>query len=153
MRRKEREITDVNEMEAIISEAEILRVAMSVNNMPYIVPVNFGYKDNVFYFHCAKQGKKLDIIKRNANVAFEIDIDGKLLEGKIACEYTMKYKSIIGEGTARVVTDNEEKKSGLDIIMAQYSNLESFEYNEKALDRVEIVKIEVNTMTGKKSGY
>lgn len=153
MRRHEKEIKTRDGLEEIINEAKVLRVAMCVDNLPYIVPVNFGFEENAFYYHCAKKGKKLDMIKKNPNVSFEIDINHELVAGDVACKFTMKFKSIIGSGKAFVVNDKEEKIKGLNIIMSQYSDMDKFEYNDKAIDNVLIVKIEVSEMAGKQSGY
>jgi len=73
MKRSEREIKDRKEIEAIIERADVCRLGLSDDNMPYIIPMNFGYKDNRLYFHCAKKGKKIDIIKRNNSTCFEMD--------------------------------------------------------------------------------
>ena len=153
VRRSKQEIKSKELLEDIIRKAHVVRIAMSAENIPYIVPVNYGYKDNAFYFHCAKQGKKLDIIKINPNVAFEIDTDHELLTGDVACKFTMKFRSIIGNGVATVIENTEEKIKGLDIIMSQYSDINNFDYNSKAVDAVVIVKIDVIEMTGKQSGY
>jgi len=151
MRRNEKKIKLIENLEKIIEEAQVLRVAMSTNDIPYIVPLNFGYKNNVFYFHCAKEGKKIDIIKKNNNVAFEIDIDDELIKNEIACKFTMDYRSIIGSGIATIIKNNQEKIEGLNIIMKHYSGMKEFKYSEKAIDMIFVVKIEVLEMVGKQS--
>ena len=153
MRRKDKEITDKEEIESIINEANVCRIAFSDNNVPYIIPVNFGYKDNCLYIHSAKEGKKIDIIEKNNDVCFEIDIYHEILKGKSACHTTMKYCSVVGYGKAYLINDPEELISALNIIVENHIPESSHDYSDKLLNKIVIIKIEIDTMTGKKSGY
>ena len=65
MRRKDKEITDIESIEKIIHKAKVCRLALSLDDTPYVVPVCFGYSAETIYFHSAKEGKKIDIIKKN----------------------------------------------------------------------------------------
>ena len=152
MRRKEKEITDKAEMEWIIRSSSVCRLALSENDRPYIVPLCFGYKDNTLYFHSAQKGKKLDILRKNPHVCLEFDIDHEVVKAEKACEWSMKYRSVVGYGKGSVIDDLESKQQGLDIIMQHYSNL-SFEYPESVIQKILIIKVEIESMTGKKSGY
>jgi nitroimidazol reductase NimA-like FMN-containing flavoprotein (pyridoxamine 5'-phosphate oxidase superfamily) len=152
MRREDKEIRDRTEIESIIERATVCRVAFSENDVPYIVPVNFGYRDDRLYFHSAPEGKKIEILKHNNQVCFEIDIDHEVLESGSPCDWGMRYRSVIGFGTAFFVEDPEEKRRALDIIVQHYSG-KSSEYPQSAIDDVAIVKVEIQSMTGKKSGY
>ncbi len=152
MSRKEREIRDIREIENILHNALVCRVAFAHDGRPYIVPVNFGYRDRCLYFHCAPTGKKLDIIKKNNNVCLEVEVDVELIEGDDPCkDWGMKYRSVIGSGKAHIVEDLNEKIKGLNTIMAHYSGQDSHEYDDKIFQKVTVVKIEIETMTGKKS--
>jgi nitroimidazol reductase NimA-like FMN-containing flavoprotein (pyridoxamine 5'-phosphate oxidase superfamily) len=151
LRRKDRKVESKEGIEKIISKAKVLRVAFTSNQQPYIVPVNFGYNQNTFYFHCAKKGKKLEMIKANPNVAFELEGDVELVSGDIPCEFTMAYESVIGNGTASIVHETQEKILGLNHIMRQYSDEVVIKYKKDLVDRMLIVKIEVDELTGKKS--
>ena len=150
MRRKEKEITDMAEIEQILSRAFVCRLGLCENGRPYVVPLCFGYKDNALYFHCAKEGKKLDIIRKNNNVCFEVDTDYQVIKAEQACKFTMRYKSVIGFGKAMVIEDAEAKRRGLDIIMQQFSK-GPFEYPEEDLKKTAAIKVEIESMTGKKS--
>jgi hypothetical protein len=150
MRRTDREIKDRAEMEGVIAKAEVCRVGLCDNGIPYIVPVNFGYRDGRVYFHCARVGSKLDIIARNNNVCVEFDADLEMRVDDVACEWSFKYKSVIGFGKAYIVDDREEKKRALDIIMGQYTGKE-FTYRDNRVDGIYIVRIEIERMTGKQS--
>jgi nitroimidazol reductase NimA-like FMN-containing flavoprotein (pyridoxamine 5'-phosphate oxidase superfamily) len=104
MRNTEREIKDREEILSIMKEAQVCRIAFSAENIPYIVPMNFGYQDNCLYFHCAREGKKLDIIHENNQVCFEIDINDELVKKtERLCSWTTKYRSVIGFGKAFII--------------------------------------------------
>lgn len=150
MRRKENEITDAAEIEEILNRAFVCRLGLCEGGRPYVVPLCFGYKDNALYFHCAREGKKLDIIRENNNVCFEVDIDCQVIKTEQACKFTMRYKSVIGFGKAMVIEDAEAKRKGFDVIMQQFSE-GPFEYPEEALKKAAVVKVEIESMTGKKS--
>ena len=152
MRRRDKEITNDEEMVEIIEKASICRLGLSLDNMPYIVPMNFGYKDNCIYFHAAKEGKKLEMLKENSNVCFEIDIDCELIKNELPCNWGMKYRSIIGFGNGSIVTDFNRKKEALHIIVEKYAGNSDFYFSGKAIDSVCIIKVEIMSMTGKKSG-
>jgi len=153
MRRKDKEIKDENTITSIIKRAAVCRIGLSENNVPYIVPLNFGYKDNCLYFHSAREGKKIEMIRSNNTVCFEIDIDHEIVKEENACGWSMKYHSIIGFGKAFFVEGFEEKRKALDIIMEHYSGKSSFEYPEDAVNNAAIIKVKIESMTGKKSGY
>ena len=79
MRKKEREITDIGEIEKIIRKATVCRLGLALNDVPYVVPLSFGYADKTLYLHGAKEGKKLDIIRQNNRVCFEVDVDSEVV--------------------------------------------------------------------------
>ena len=79
MRKKEKEITEKSEIEAVIQKATVCRVGMSDNNIPYIVPMCFGYQEDAIYVHGSLKGKKTDILKKNQNVCFEFDINTEVV--------------------------------------------------------------------------
>ncbi len=152
MRRKQNEVTDINEIINIINNCDVIRVGMSVNNEPYIVPMNFGFEDGCFYFHGAKEGHKINMIKVNPKVCFELDTDHRMIDGSDrACDWTMKYASVMGNGTMHIVEDPAEKREALDILMRQYGGKESYEYSDRMIERIGIMKLVVSDMVGKRS--
>lgn len=153
MRRQNQEIFDRNLIDAKIQEADICRLAFCDGNIPYIVPMNFGYQDNTLYFHCATQGRKLDILKQNNNVCFEIECDVEVVVGDTPCESTTKYYCIIGNGKAEVVADYNEKVRALNIIMGKYTKQIKHDFKTELVDRVSVIKVEVSEVSGKKSGH
>jgi uncharacterized protein len=154
MRRKDREITGINEIEAIISHADICRVALTYDNIPYIVPMNFGYSGGVekkLYFHCAPEGRKIEMIKKNSYACFELDTDHNITEGKEACDFSMKYSSVIGWGNIFIINNNEEKLEGLNSIMHHYTKRRGFKYYPEVLNKTIVLRLDIITMTGKKT--
>ena len=150
MRRKDREITDRAKIESIIHKASICRLAMMDDNEPYIVPLCFGYRDMTLYFHSAKKGKKLDLLKMNNRVCFEIDIDCKIKSDRKPCEWGMEYKSVIGYGKAEFIEDFESKREALTTIMAGYSD-KSYDFTETETKTVTVFKVRISHMTGKQA--
>lgn len=154
MRREDREIKDTNELIEIFEKAVVCRIAINSETAPYIVPLNFGYKweGNIeIYFHCALEGRKLELISKNNIVGFEVDIDHELIKNEKACNWGMRYKSIIGTGKITEVTDYAEKKDALNHIMKHYGfNREKINYDESILKKTRILKLEVKELKGKK---
>lgn len=153
MRRKEREIIAIAEIEAIIERCEVCRIALTDESTPYIVTMNFGYSggaEKKLYFHSAGEGRKIDIIRKNNHACFEMDTDHHLIRGREACDFSMKYSSIVGWGDIFFVTDREEKEEGLNTIMKHYSEQTTFIFKPDVLERTTIMKLVINRMAGKK---
>ena len=150
MRRKEKEITEEIAIEAIIQKSLVCRLALSDGNFPYIVPLCFGYRDKVLYFHGSLKGKKIDIIRKNQNICFEFDINTEIVKAEDACHWSMKYKSVIGFGKAVLLEDLDEKRKALNTIMSQYSD-RTFQFNDATLKGTVVIKVEIESMTGKQS--
>jgi len=151
MIRKDKEITDLNEIESIIRRSVVCRLALADQNEPYVVPLSFGYKDNTLYFHSASKGKKIDMLKKNSRVCFEFDIDYEIIKADKACEWGMRYKSVIGFGEASFVEGAESKRRALDVIMAQYAD-GSFSFPETRITNTVVIRVDIEDMYGKQSG-
>ena len=121
MRRKDREITDRAEIDAIIRSAKVMHLALADNNVPFLVPVFYAYDGTALYFHSARVGTKIEIIKRNNNVCFEISVDHGVIESDMACDFEAKHRTVIGFGKATFVEDEVEKIKALNMIVAQFS--------------------------------
>ena len=152
MRREDRKLFTIEEIEAIIKKADVCRIALVDGALPYMVTLNFGYKSGspaVLYFHCANTGRKLDIIEKNNTACFQMDVDHELTTGKSACGYSMNFKSIVGYGKIYKVIDKNEKIEGLNYLMKQYSDRSDFSYEEKMLKMTTILKLEIDELTAK----
>jgi len=154
MRRKDREITDIDEKLKIIAKCKICRIGLSENNYPYIVPLNYGfsYDDGklTLYFHSATEGKKIDIIRKNKNICFEIDCDSKLIEGEAPCDYGYEFRSIIGFGKINILETKDEIIKGLNYLMKHQTGKDiKYDYSENNLKNVIVLKLLVEEFTGK----
>ncbi len=152
MRRKEKEIIEKSAIEAIIYKSSVCRLGLSDGNTPYVVPLCFGYQGHTIYVHGSLKGKKIDIIQNNENVCFEFDINTETVKAENACDWGMKYQSVIGFGKASFLKNLDEKQKALSIIMRQYSD-RAFQFPEKVINGTAVIKIEIDSMTGKQSGF
>ena len=150
MRRKDKEIKELAAIEEIIARAPVCRLALAQEDRPYVVPLNFGYADRTVYFHCAKEGRKLDMIAANPSVCFEVDLDHEIKTAAKGCDFSFKYKSVIGFGKASLVEGHEAKEAALRIIMAHYAE-GGFAFEPKDTGRIAVVKVELEEITGKQS--
>lgn len=150
MRREEREIKDRTEILTIMTEALVCRLGCSDEGTPYVVPMNFGLGENCIYLHCAKEGRKLDIIRRNAKVCFEMDLLREIRQSPTACGWGARYESIIGFGRAALVENPSEKRIALDRIMDHYGARPPFSYPDDILAKTEVIRIDIENVTGKR---
>jgi nitroimidazol reductase NimA-like FMN-containing flavoprotein (pyridoxamine 5'-phosphate oxidase superfamily) len=152
MRRAEREIKDKKAIEQILWRATVCRLGVCDGRLPYVVPLSFGYEENRLYFHSAPEGRKMEIIKDNPHVCFEVDVDEEYVGADVPCDWTVKYRSVIGFGRAHLLESEEEKRRALDVILAHYSD-RKYEYRPRRLDKVAVVRVDIDSMTGKQAGY
>lgn len=147
MRRKDREITDFNKMVNILKACDCCRLGFVDGDEAYIVPLNFGFEvcgEKLFlYFHSAKAGRKIDLIQKQANAAFEADTGHSLVAGDEACDYTFRYQSVMGKGNACIVDNDDEKIHSMGLIMEHYSDKHNWNYDEKVLNATAVIKLEV----------
>lgn len=157
MRRKDREVIDFAKITDIISRCTCCRIGFNDDGEVYIVPLNFGFeqKDNtfVFYFHGANEGRKIDLIQKNPAVGFEMDTDHTVYSldetDTIACNYTARFQSVIGNGIVSIVSDTEEKKHGLSLLMEHNTGKTDWHFEEKMLRAVTVFKLEVTKLSCK----
>ena len=152
MTKRERQITDPKQIEAILDASKVLHLGLAVDNEPYVVPLNYGYtmEDGklVIYLHGAQRGKKLDMIRSNPRVFFEMDCDRVPFEGVMPCQYGMVYSSIMGRGEASIVEDVEEKKKAMTILMKTQTG-KDFTFEDRLVSMVAVIRIDVAEYTAK----
>jgi nitroimidazol reductase NimA-like FMN-containing flavoprotein (pyridoxamine 5'-phosphate oxidase superfamily) len=129
---------------------------MSDGDTPYVVPLNFGYeydegKGLTLYFHCATEGRKLDIMRKNPKVCFEMDCSHKLVSADEACGYTMEFESVIGEGEVIIQESNDDKVAALKLVMEKYAPGGDFSFPEAALNMIVTLKLTVSDFSGKRN--
>ena len=155
MRRKDREVLDEVKIDKFIRNCDCCRIGFydKENNEVYIVPLNFGYSnvDNkkVFYFHGAKEGRKIELISKTKKVSFEMDSNHELIVGKMACNYSERYQSVMGIGLISFVEDKDEKIAALNEIMFQSTGKKDWDFPEPMLNGVVVFMIEVISLSCK----
>ena len=152
MRRKEKKVIDPDDLESIERDATICHLAMVDDGTPYVVPMNFGFEKGKIFLHCAAEGRKIDILRKNPHVCFEMVSHSEILEKENACKWGTRFKSVIGDGTCRFLETNEEKLHGLQIIMGQYSS-RHWEFSAREVESTTVIEIAIVEMNGKISGY
>lgn len=152
LRRKDREITDRAEIDAIIHSEKLMHIALVDGDMPFVVPVFYAFDGTALYFHSAQAGTKIDILRRNNNICFEISIDHGIIENDSACDFEAKHRTVIGIGKAIFVEDEAEKIKALDLVVAHFSD-KKFEYPKPNVHRTAIIRIDIDSVTGKKHGF
>ena len=153
MRRKEKEITDKVVIEEILREQEVGRLATSVGNRPYIVPINYVYFNSKIMFHSHCDGMKMANIAKNPLVCFEVD-SGEIIKGSKPCDYTWKYLSVIVNGKAKVIADPAKRLNALQRLSNKYAPGKGKSLTAEDMARnpqLSLVEISIESMTGKKS--
>jgi hypothetical protein len=152
VRRKDKEITERHLLEDVLRRGEVCRLALFDEDYPYIVPMNFGYEEGKLFLHGATSGKKLDLIRRNPRVSFEVETDLEILTAENPCNWSMRYRSVVGRGTAVILETPEEKRHGLNAVIAHYGK-DPFPFPDAALQAVAVIRVDIADMTGKESGF
>ena len=156
MTRREQQVTDINEIIEILEKSKVVHVGMIDGDEPYVVPMNYGYilEDGkpVIYLHGARRGRKIDAIKANPKVFYEMCCDITPFEGEVACKYGITYASIMGRGLATLVEDVEEKKKALSILMKTQTG-KDFQFEDKLTTVVSIIRIDTLEFTAKKRPF
>lgn len=151
--RRELEVTDTQEIIEILDKCKIVHIAMVDDGEPYVVPLNYGYtmeEDQLtLYLHGALKGRKIDVMRKNPKVFFEMNCDVVPFDGKIACQFGTSYSSIMGRGEAEILEDVEEKKAGLSLFMKSQTGMD-FEFTGKMVSAVSVIRIKVKDYTVKK---
>jgi len=153
MRRKDREVTNIDDILCVVGKANILHLGLFDDGYPYIVPLHFGYefaKERfVFYMHSAREGHKLDLIRANPNVCVQLECDVDLVSGgDVPCKYGSTFASLIGRGQAEILTDCQEKCYALSLLMRHQTGKE-FAITDQMASTVEIIKVVVFSFTAK----
>ena len=152
MTKRERQVTDPEQILHILETGKVLHLGLAVDNEPYVVPMNYGHitEDGklTIYLHSATKGKKLDMIRENSRVFFEIDCDRMPFEGQLPCQYGMVYSSIMGRGTAHIVEDVEEKKMAMAMLMKTQTG-KDFTFEDRLVSIVAVIRIDVAEYTAK----
>ena len=150
MRRSEKAITELANIEKILRAGRVCQLAFTAKPVPYLVTLNYGYHDGALYFHAATEGRKIDLIRQQGQAAFTVALDLELITGENACDWTGRFQSVVGHGEMVLFASAEEKRQGLDRLMAHYSD-EDFSYPDKMIRATAVFKLVISEMTAKQS--
>lgn len=151
MRKSRQEIKEWGTLEEILGNQVICRLAMVDREKPYIVPVNYGYREGCLYIHSAPEGRKMELLRRNPEVCFEVEDRVEILKGEKACDWSTRYRSVVGYGQVEIVSDDAGKQKGLEVLMAQHGAADLLEFDPGNTKRMVILKIRITSMSGKRS--
>ena len=153
MRRKDREITSPDLIREYIRQCEICRLGFNDDGEVYIVPLNFGVCEQdgryTLYFHGAKEGRKLDLIRKNPRAGFEMDCHYALTAGEKGHDCTARFRSIIGNGLMEIVEDPDEKIAGLQALMYHATGKDHWQFDKKMIDAVCVFNMTVEKLSCK----
>lgn len=152
---KKFEITSKEEIENIICSVDVCNLAVVDGDKPYVVPMNFGYENGVFFFHSAPVGKKVEALKENPYICVSVYVNEKLYfrNKDVACSYSMIFKSVIVSGKVNFEENIQEKKRIMNIIMKKYTDKDDFDYNNPAIKNVCVFYLNPEKITAFKRGY
>lgn len=145
---------DREAIEAVLERAFVLRLGLCVDNEPYVVPLSFAYSEGAIIIHCSPKGKKMDMLRQNPRVCFEVDVDAgvlKPMDSEDGCKFAMRYASVIGFGAAHILEDHAEKVAALKTLLAHYSERE-YPMPDKKVEATAVIRIDIESMTGKQAG-
>jgi len=143
-----RKITDIEEIEGIINKATVCHLGLVDGDEPYVVPVCFGYERNVLYFHGNLKGRKIELIKKNNKICFEMETDVEVKRAEEACRWGMKYMSVIGVGRVYIVEKEDEKSHALDLITKRCAG-DALSFPKSELDKTLVMRVDIESITGK----
>jgi len=152
---RRREISNEAELLEIIKSCQWCHLAMmDTDGSPYVIPMNFGFRDRVIYMHGAQHGKKIIALRQHPAVCINFSTDHLLRyqNEEVACSWSMKYRSVLVYGNAEFITETEEKIAALNIIMAQYSD-KAFQFNPPSIREVNVWQVIIEKIEGRIYGY
>lgn len=150
MRRSEREITDPAAVEALLRAGDYLCLGTHDDDGPYVVPLDYAYRDGVVWAHCAPDGRKVAAIAADPRVSFTVVARHDVVTAGKPCEWTTRYASVMGTGRARVIGEGDELHAGLAALVERYGGDPALLPAEP--DGVAVIRIDVERLTGKTSG-
>ena len=152
MTKREFKITDEGQIRLILDTAKVLRLGIAVDNVPHIIPLNYGYTVEegklTFYMHSAVSGEKLELMGKNPHVCFELDCDYRPFEGVLPCQYGLGYSAVSGRGRVTIVEDVQEKMDAMSILMKTQTG-KDFTFNERLVSIVSVIRLDVSEYTAK----
>jgi len=148
-------ITEKKDILDIVNRSQWCHLAMvDQNNLPYVIPMNFGFRDDVIYMHGARNGKKISILKQNPRVCINFSLDHLLRyqDENVACSWSMKYRSILAYGEVEFMDDPDQKIEAMQVIMSHYAK-QTFKFNPPSIREVMVWRVKIDRFEGRVYGY
>jgi nitroimidazol reductase NimA-like FMN-containing flavoprotein (pyridoxamine 5'-phosphate oxidase superfamily) len=153
MRRKDKQISDIETLHSVINKATVCRIGLVKGDRPYVIPLCFGFDGRNIYFHSARSGEKVEILKANKNICIEFEQDISIIENEKPCNWTARYLTVVVHGTAELVDELEEKRYGLGQIVKHYrAGGDQYQFTDEEIKQVLVYKVIVQEIVGKISG-
>lgn len=154
MRRSDREITDTNEIFAMLDRCTTVNIGLHADDYPYVIPMTFGCRTEdgkvAVYIHCAGEGRKLELLGKDPRVCVEAHVYERT-EMTDTGEITARYESVIGFGRAERVTEQKAKVDALRVMLDHYNSSGFPVTSCKGLRLCEVYKIVLDQVTGKRN--
>lgn len=155
MRRADKEVRERKEILAIMDRCSVVRLAMVDHGKPYLVPLHFGYQMEgehlTLYLHSAAEGKKIEILRENPAVCFEMDCAVQTIRNEVPCKWSTNYESVIGSGEVEWIEKEAEKAVAMNTILKRYGLEGEAQLAQGALANTCVYKIAVQEIVGKRS--
>jgi hypothetical protein len=153
MRRTDREVTDGAKIRQILNACTCCRLGLNDAGQTYIVPLSFGWEEQdgtfILYFHSATQGRKLDVLRKNSAVSFEMDTGYRLNPAQAPCGYSCAFQCIMGTGTVSFVESTEGKRLGLQRLMEHSTGQNGWNIPGEACQNLCVLRLEVQSLSCK----
>ncbi len=151
MRKADRRIDDPALLEDILRRGQVLHLAMCQGGQPYLLPLSYGFRPGRIYLHTGRSGLKLEYLRANPKVCFEVSVDVKIVPGALACAFNCHYLCVLGFGRAVEVTDQEERRLGLLAVTQQYAGPGDHQLKPESLARACVLRIDIEELSGKRN--
>ncbi len=152
MRRKDREMTERADIDAVLEAGNVLYLSLAEGGQPFVVPVFYAYDGQALFFHSARAGTKIKMLKQNPSVCFCVTLDHGIIEAESPCDFEASHRTVIGFGQAAFVEDETAKRDALQRIVGRFT-ARKFQYPAANLKTTAVVRIDIASMTGKRHGF
>lgn len=154
MRRRDREMTELEDLRRVLVQAPCCHLAMALDGQPYVVPMNFGFtlapEQLTLVFHSASAGRKLDMLRANPRVSFCVDTGHQFFSYQQGRSFSMAYESVMGAGAVEFLTGREEKRAALDLLVRKYTDAPYPPFSEALMDETVVFRVVAREFSGKR---
>ncbi|RJX35912.1 MAG: pyridoxamine 5'-phosphate oxidase family protein [Desulfarculus sp.] len=149
MRKPQKQLQQPAELEDILQRGEVLRLALCREDQPYLVPLNYVYHAGRIYMHTGHEGYKHWFLAANPRACFEVTVDAAAVPAPLPCKWDYRYRSVIGFGRVSVVQEEAERQEGLAALVGRFAGPGAPEMTAEALARACVLRLDIESMTGK----